>query len=155
MLKLMKSYRSWMDSGVEKLSFELGLLIGRISLGCLMLFGHGLGKLQKYSILTDKFPDPLGIGSQLSLTLAIFAEVICSILLMIGLGTRLALTQLIATMIVAAFIVLNELPFFAAPGEKSKEMALMYLTGYIILFFTGPGKFSIDEKISNLIKKDD
>lgn len=38
------------------------------------------------------FPDPLGVGSEISLILAIFGEVFCSVLLIFGLLIRLALT---------------------------------------------------------------
>lgn len=112
-----------------------------------MAFGHGLGKLQNYSTYSAKFPDPLGVGNELSMALAIFAELLCGILLAVGAFSRLALTQLIVTMTVAAFMVHSADPLFAAPGQPSKEFALVYFWGFLVLFLTGPGKFSIDHLI--------
>jgi putative oxidoreductase len=43
-------------------------------------------------------------------------------------------------MSVAAFIVHFDDPF------KSKELALLYLAGYLIIFVIGPGKYSIDKR---------
>ncbi|MCM8537296.1 MAG: DoxX family protein [Lentisphaeraceae bacterium] len=131
----------------QQLLTDLGLLIGRVGFGLFMAFGHGLGKLQNYSAYSSKFPDPLGLGSELSMGLAIFAELVCGILLAVGAFSRLALTQLLATMAVAAFIVHSSDPLFAAPGQASKEFALVYFFGFITLFLTGPGRFSIDNLI--------
>lgn len=141
-----------MDTGVERFGLDLGLLIGRVSFAAMMLLAHGLPKLQKYSAISDKFPDPLGVGSPLSLSLAIFSELFCSALVILGLGTRLAATQLIITMAVAAFLVHSGDPFFAAPGQKSKEFALMYLTAFMVIFLAGPGRYSIDAAITRSVK---
>jgi len=45
-----------------------------------------------------------------------------------------------ATMIVAAFIVHLDDPF------KRKELALLYLVGFLIVLLMGPGKYSLDKK---------
>lgn len=133
----------------QELLTDIGLLVGRVGFGLFMAFGHGLGKLQNYSAYSSKFPDPLGIGSEISMALAIFAELVCGILLALGVFSRLVLTQLLATMAVAAFIVHSSDPFFAAAGQASKEFALVYFFGFITLFLTGPGRFSIDRLIVN------
>jgi putative oxidoreductase len=143
-MAFMKNYRSLMDTGLERLGLDLGLLIGRVSFGGMMLLAHGLPKFQKYGAISDKFPDPLGVGSPLSMGLAIFSELFCSALIIIGLGTRLAATQLVITMAVAAFLFHSADPFFASPGNASKEFALVYLTGFLLLFLAGPGRYSID-----------
>ena len=154
MKALIEKYREWMDAGVERVGLDLGLLIGRLSFGGMMLLSHGWPKMAKYGMISEKFPDPLGVGSPLSLALAIFAELFCSALVMIGIGTRLAATQLIATMAVAAFLVHGGDPFFAAPGERSKEFALVYLTAFLLIFLAGPGRYSVDAVIARVRKKD-
>jgi putative oxidoreductase len=75
-----------------------------VAFGCLMLV-HGIQKVMGFSEMADKFPDPLGMGSQLSLLSAIGAEVGCSLLLIAGLGTRIAAIPLAFTMVVALFLV--------------------------------------------------
>ena len=118
---------------------DIGLLIQRVLLSCFMLFGHGLGKLQNFSARVDPFPDPLGIGANLSLGLTVFAEFCCSIFLVLGLFTRLATIPLLIAMSVAVFIVHKADPF------SSKEKALLYLIGYLVILLTGPGRFSLDK----------
>ena len=121
------------------LNEQIGPLILRLSLGPIMLISHGLPKLTNYSSLKSSFPDPLGVTSQLSLALVIFSEVICSILLILGIKTRLFTIPLIITMAVAAFII------HAGDPWQKQEFPIIYLAGYISLLFTGGGKFSIKE----------
>lgn len=119
---------------------NLALLIGRLAFGGMMLT-HGWPKLMSFGERAGSFPDPLGVGNEISLMLTVFAEFFCALLLMVGLGTRLVLIPLIITMFVAAsFIHLND-PF------SDKEMALLYFFGYLILMVFGPGKFSLDHLI--------
>ncbi|WP_346862430.1 DoxX family protein [uncultured Draconibacterium sp.] len=119
---------------------SIGLLLLRVSAGGFMLT-HGYPKLQRLLAGEFQFGDPLGLGPEVSLVLAVFAEVVCSILLVLGLGTRLATIPLIVTMAVAAFIAHGADPF----GRK--ELALMYLVSYVVLLLNGAGKFSMDKII--------
>ena len=121
------------------LNHNIGLAFLRVTLCLTMLLSHGIPKLGGFPGL--QFPDPLGVGSQLSWGLAVFAEVICSILLLLGLWTRMVLMPLIITMVVAVFIFHSGDPF------AKKELGLLYLIGYITLFLSGPGKYSVDRKI--------
>jgi len=116
---------------------SIGLLLLRLALGGFMLT-HGLKKLSNFETISAKFMSFLGLGGGISLGLAVFAEVGCALLILLGLFTRLATIPLIITMLVAAFIAHGADPF----GKK--EMALLYLFGYACLAFIGPGKFSID-----------
>ncbi len=127
---------------VRPLSLDLGLLVVRMSLALFML-SHGYPKLANFTDRMDRFSDPYGLGSPVSLALAVFAEFFCSILLALGLFTRFALVPLIVTMATVVFVVHAGDPF----GDREK--ALLFLLPYLALFFTGPGKFSID----GLIKK--
>ncbi|WP_321347711.1 DoxX family protein [uncultured Draconibacterium sp.] len=122
-------------------SVDLSLLLLRLATGGFMLT-HGIPKLQRLLAGEMQFGDPLGLGPEVSLVLAVFAEVFCSILIVLGLGTRLAVIPSIVTMAVAAFIAHGADPF----GRK--ELALLYLVGYIVLLLSGSGKISVDRIIS-------
>ena len=124
------------------------LLLFRVSISAFMLFGHGLGKVQKlFSDSEIKFLDPFGLGATFSLTLAAFAEFFASILLILGLFTRFGSISLIITMAVAAFIAHADDPF------SRQEKSLMYLVSYILLFLTGPGKYSLQTWVDKKINK--
>ena len=122
------------------LSADLGLLILRIFAGGAMAT-HGWAKFQKVLGGNLEFGDPIGIGAEASLYLAIFAELVCAILVIIGLATRFAVVPLVITMIVAMFLV------HAADPFNIKELAFLYLGIFVSLFFTGPGKLSVDDKL--------
>ena len=118
------------------------LLVLRVSVAAFMMV-HGYQKLQ--GILAGgeiQFGDPIGVGAPLSLYLAVFAEFFCSILLLLGLATRLALIPLIITMLVAVLIV------HAPDGFDKKEHGLHFLVVYLFLLVSGPGKYSLDNLIS-------
>ncbi len=105
-----------------------------------MCFGHGVPKLFKL-LEGGTFADPLGLGPQVSLFLATFAEVACALMVAAGLLTRLSCLPLIVTMLVAAAIVHG-----ADPWAK-KEFALLYLIPFAVLLLTGPGRWSVDALI--------
>ena len=113
------------------------ILLLRLFVGGMMLT-HGMAKLMNFAALSGSFPDPLGIGSAASLTLALLAEAGCSILIMGGFLTRLATLPLIVNMMVAAFVAHGGDPF------QVKELAIMYLGIYVVLLLTGAGRFSVD-----------
>jgi len=118
-------------------SFSAAMLILRLGLGILMLH-HGYGKLTNFGSVQSKFMNFLGLGAKISLALVVFAEFFCSIFLILGLFTRLSTIPLIITMCVALFKA-HHADFF---GEG--QVAALYLTGYLVLLFVGPGRASID-----------
>jgi putative oxidoreductase len=120
---------------------HIWLLVLRISVAALML-SHGWPKIEKLLAGGEiKFANPLGIGETVSLVMAVFAEVICSILVAIGYKVRWAVIPLIFTMIVAVVVVHADDPF------KNKEMALLYLIVYLGLIVFGGGKYALDRVI--------
>lgn len=100
---------------------------------------HGIGKLYDWLGGQTDFFDPFGIGGQTSLGLVVFAEFFCSLLVIIGLYTRLALIPLIITLAVAFFM------FHAKDELMDKELPLVYLLNSLVLLLTGPGSYSLDE----------
>lgn len=116
---------------------HLALLWMRIGLGVLMIPTYGYGKLVNFEAKKDQFYDFLGIGGPASMALAIFAEFFCSILLILGLFTRLACIALIITMVVIVSV--HDWDLF-----NKHELAPTFLVGYVAIFLMGPGKYSLD-----------
>ena len=114
------------------------VLVARLAIGSLMLV-HGLPKL---AMLIEggpvAFPNVLGMGASVSLALAVFAEVLCSVLILAGLGTRIATVPLMITMLIAVFYIHGNDPFI------QQEMGLHYLLVYGLLLVAGSGKYSAD-----------
>ena len=122
--------------------FSFGILILRLVAGLTMAINHGYGKLTNFNGVLAKFGDPIGIGSKASLSLLIFAEFFCAILLALGLLTRFAAAVLVIAMGVAFFIA-HKGEIFSQSGEPSA----LYLAIFICILFTGPGKVSADRLI--------
>jgi putative oxidoreductase len=134
----MNSFNSAHSESIVK---DIVLLVVRVFIGFAML-SHGFPKLQ---MLLEggnvEFFNFLGLGPKISLGLTVFAEFACSILLILGLFSRVALGFLIFTMIIAAFVVHGADPF------EKREMSLIYLSIYLLLMIFGAGKISVDHMI--------
>ncbi len=125
----------------ELVSPDIAILLLRIGASALIMT-HGFPKLMKILEGDFSFGDPLGIGPAPSLVLVAFAEFVCAAFVLIGLWTRIALIPLIITMMVAVFVAHAGDPF------SRKELGLFFLINFVVLFLTGPGKYSFDKKIS-------
>lgn len=122
-------------------SLDWAALIMRFVFCGLMAINHGLMKISLFSENPDSFSDPLGIGSSTSYYLVVFAEAICSGLVLLGLFTRLALLPLLVAMAVAVFQVQWNNPM------TDKELPLLYLSVYVAIWLLGPGRFSVDAMV--------
>ena len=129
-------------------SFSLLLLCLRLLFG-LMLMLHGLEKVYNYTELCFVFPDPIHIGSEISLLFVIFAEILCSIFFIIGALYRIMMIPMVIIMLVAFFHIHEG-------SIVEGELAFIYLLMFILMYISGPGQYSIDAKIYEYIHcKDD
>jgi putative oxidoreductase len=119
-------------------AFNFATLVLRLCVGVLMIRCHGYQKLTDFNQMKDHFPSFLGLSSSVSLALDVFAELFCSIFLILGLFTRLATIPLIIAMCIAVFQV------HAGDIFGKGELATHYLVAYVILLLIGPGRISVD-----------
>lgn len=122
----------------EPLAEDLGKLLLRVVTGGFMLVDHGWPKLQSFGEKVDSFSDPIGLGPELSLGLIVFAEVLCALLVMLGVWTRLSTIPLIIGMGVIAFVTHGD--DLLGKGESG----LIYMMVFIGIFLFGGGRFSLD-----------
>ena len=134
--------RRWLcHPGSDELQASLSSLFLRLAGGVLMVVLHGWSKYEKYGDKSASFPDPLGVSSDVSLGLTVFAEVACAILIVVGLCTRWAAFVCAFTMFVAAFVIHGDDPL------AKQEKALLFLAIYSSITLVGPGRFSLDHLI--------
>lgn len=117
---------------------DLGLLLFRLSIGLMMAFMHGMGKLPPpeqmiTGVGSMGFPAPLVFAWAAALS-----EFVGALCIAAGLFTRIAAGFLGFTMAVAAFVV------HSADAFDVKEKALFYFAACVLLIFTGAGRFSLD-----------
>ncbi len=126
-----------LNSNLSKAPIDLAVLLLRLFSGGFMMT-HGIPKVNKILGGNFGFADPLGLGPETTLVLMAFAEAVCGLLVVLGLGTRWATIPLIIAMGVAALIHHGADPF------ATKEKALLYLVIFLFLLLTGGGKYSLD-----------
>ena len=120
------------------LAEDLGKLVLRVVAGGIMLLDHGWPKLMGFGEKVDTFADPIGLGPGLSLTLIVLAEVLCALLVVLGLWTRLSTIPLIIGMAVITFVTHGD--DILGKGESG----LIYLTVFVGILLFGGGRFSLD-----------
>jgi len=130
-----------LTTDLRKAPVDLAILLLRVFSGGLIMT-HGIPKVKKIMAGDLGFGDPIGLGPELSLILVAFAEAICGLLVILGLGTRWAVIPLIIAMAVAAFV------HHAADPFGSKEKPLLFLVMFVVLLLTGSGKYSVDRGFS-------
>lgn len=117
---------------------DLGLLFLRLSGALLLLYVHGLPKIINFSGELQHIDDPLHVGRAFTLGFAIFAEVLCPILIVPGILTRLASTVVLFLLAVSMLLVHPD--WSVAEGQFG--WLLMIVFGSIA--FMGAGRYSID-----------
>ena len=138
---------------------DLGLLFLRLTLPVLMIRYHGWGKLTGWADESMRvpnlfslagaekefhtFPDYIGISSELSYVLVTWLETFGSAMIIVGLCTRLNAFGVFITMMVAFFFH-HQMRF---SGSNAGEMAFAYGFVYLLLFWSGAGRFSLDRKL--------
>lgn len=129
----------------QPLHTDLGILLLRLIFGG-MFIRYGYMKMNAYDQILPMFGDIIGIGSQLSFNLVIFAELFCGLLVTLGILTRLSVTPIFITMIVAFFVA------HANDAFDVKAIAFVFLVLAIVVFIFGSGRFSLDRLIFNRSK---
>lgn len=121
---------------------DLALFVLRVWVGLSMLLLHGWGKAANFTTYVE-MTKPLVINPSVTLGLAVLAEAVASVFLVLGLFTRFAALGGLITMSVAFLVVHGT----ALSGEASGELAFLYLASYVTLFIAGGGRFALDRKI--------
>jgi len=119
-------------------AFNFALLVQRAVTGLLLIINHGLPKISNFSSVGANFFDPFNIGHRNSLMLSIFAELFCSMLLVLGLFTRIAAFIIFVNMAIAVFM------FQKTDNLKTIEIPAMFLVSTFTLLLVGPGRVSVD-----------
>ena len=126
---------------------DIGTTILRVGMGVLML-PHGFSKLMLLLSREEiHFPAILGLSPTFALFLTVFAELVCAFLLVIGFKTKWAAIPLIITMAIATIYVNN------GGAWGNRELAVIYLIGYLAVYFMGSGRYSADKAWENFKKE--
>ena len=121
---------------------DLGLLFLRVSGAVFLLWVHGLPKLLDYTAQLQLIEDPFHLGANLKLILAIFAEVLCPLLIIAGVLVRLACLPILAVLLIAMVVVHPE--WTLLEGQFGWLLLIMFTT----LLISGPGRLVLSQRFS-------
>ena len=127
-----------LQSTLERHGRDVAALVLRVGFSLFMVLNHGWPKLLKFPAKHLTFSDPLGVTPTVSMALAVFGELVCPLLILVGLLTRLASVPAAFTMFIAAVVVHKD------DRLGDGEHALLYAIAFAAIFLLGPGRFSLD-----------
>lgn len=122
-------------ASLERRTLDIGLLFLRVTGSILLMYVHGLPKLLHYASEMPKIEDPFHIGRTLTIAYAIFAEVICPLFMIAGIGTRLAALPVFALTVIALLFVHPE--WSVAQGQFAWWILIVFGT----IALAGPGRW--------------
>jgi putative oxidoreductase len=125
-------------------STNVGLLILRVGIGLILFLKHGWEKISVLSLTNAHFPDPIHIGTNASWTIAVISDGICSLLIVLGVGTRWVALFSFCTLFTAWTFVHHYGFFGKTPNANYGELIAQYIVTCIVLMVAGPGPYSVD-----------
>lgn len=134
------------DSPSTAMAHDLGLLFLRLSGALFLLKVHGLPKLLDYSNQLLSIEDPFQLGANLTLILAIFAEVICPLFIAVGLLARLSCLPILFLLGVALWVVHPE--WSLEQGQFGWLLLMVFTT----LLIAGPGRFALNARLPGVLR---
>ena len=124
---------------------DLSLLLLRVGAAGLMV-PHGWGKFNRLmeglKAGEVQFYDWMGLGTEVSLSLAVFGELVAPVFILMGLLTRWMSIPAAITMAVAAF------GAHAGDPLSDKEHALLFLLPFVVTALMGGGRYSLDRLLT-------
>jgi putative oxidoreductase len=125
------------------------LTILRITTGTALFLHHGWEKRPtQWGVFMAHFPNLFHLGSPLSFLIAFFSDFVCSLLIVLGLGTRWAALFCFANIWVAWEFVHHFAFMGRGPAADHGELIVLYLGALAAIALAGPGRFSIDGALS-------
>lgn len=141
----MRRLRSLLTMEMVPRNTDLGLLILRLFIGGLVVHLHGWGKIAYLSAEDVQFADPFGLGARVSLGMAMGAEVVGALMVLLGLAARWGALTLVVSM-TTAFIVAHGAKL---QGPGNGELAFAYMVAFLAILFAGAGRYSVDHLLSS------
>ena len=126
----------------ESKTQDIGLLFLRGSGALFLLWVHGLPKVLNYSEQLKVIEDPFHLGAHVTLLLAIFAEVLCPLLIVAGVLVRLACLPILAVLLIAMLVVHPEWTLLEG------QFGWLLLIIFTSVLIAGPGRFTLGQRFA-------
>ena len=135
-----------MNASTDEQARDIGLLFLRVSGGLFLLCVHGLPKLLDFTAQLQLIEDPFHLGAHLTLILAIFAEVLCPLLIVAGVLARLACLPILFVLLVALLVVHPQ--WSVAEGQFGWLLLILFTT----VLIAGPGRLALNVRLPGVLR---
>ena len=123
---------------------EMAILFLRVFIGGVMLL-HMIGKLQDYDNYVLNFQSIVGLNHATSFALSILFEGLFAVMIIMGVGTRLAAALMAIVMIVSICEALMQ----GTVTDAESKLEFIYIGIYITLVLSGSGRYAISTMFLN------
>ncbi|PKB18806.1 DoxX family protein [Flavobacterium sp. 5] len=124
---------------------NLALLFFRVLLAIELFRVHGMKKFRVENGQREHVPNPFHLPEKLNGLVATFSDTVVPFLVILGLGTRLAVMPTIGVTAVGYFIVHGK------DSLEVRDAPYMYTISLLLILALGAGKYSLDYYLLNLI----
>lgn len=121
---------------------NVALLVFRIAISVELIYAHGLKKIGIGTATAEVVPNPLGFSETFNQAFATTANLVMPLFIILGLMTRLATLPILAVTLTGYFVLHFNDPILV------KDVPLVYSLCFMLICFTGAGKYSVDHYIS-------
>lgn len=141
----MEILRSILYSDAGSQFNNIVLLIFRVLLALELFRVHGMKKFRVENGQREHVPNPLHLPDKLNGLVATFSDTVVPFLIMLGIGTRLAILPTIGVTAIGYFVVHKK------DSLEVRDVPYMYTLSLLFLLALGAGTFSADQYILNLL----
>ncbi len=120
------------------------MLVFRVLLAVELFRVHGL---RKFTGEKEIVPNPLGLPAVINQFMATFADTVVPLLVILGIGTRLAVWPTIGVTAVGYFVVHRH------DSIAVRDVPYVYTICFLLIAFVGPGAYSLDHYLYSLLNK--
>ncbi|MCS3870328.1 putative oxidoreductase [Chryseobacterium ginsenosidimutans] len=124
---------------------DIAFLIFRVLLAVELFRVHGLKKFRIENGQKEIVPNPLGLPDKINALVASFSDLVVPFLIILGLGTRLAVLPTIGVTAIGYFVVHRK------DSLEVRDVPYMYTLSLLLILALGAGKYSLDYYLLNLI----
>ncbi|MCT2409317.1 DoxX family protein [Chryseobacterium antibioticum] len=124
---------------------DFAFLIFRVLFAFQLFRVHGLKKFRLENGQKEIIPNPLGLPEKMNALVASLADLVVPFLIILGLGTRLAVLPTIGVTAIGYFIVHRK------DSLEVRDVPYMYTLSLLLILALGAGKYSLDYYLLNIL----
>ena len=121
------------------------LLVFRVLLAIELFRVHGMKKFRVENGKKEHVPNPLHLPEKLNGLVATFSDTVVPFLIILGIGTRLAVIPTIGVTAIGYFVVHRN------DSVEVRDVPYMYTLSLLLILALGAGKYSLDYYLLSLI----